>query len=214
MAAIEKTYTDKWQDYKDLVDWAKDKVYKCPNGTQLYPSQHIYSDWTEEDFGPDKEIPVMHTPQSLDYFLIKDCPMQFVQDRLKEVYGDWYWEVKEDRSSEDLLEYVDGIPKDWTTGRRIVWIKRPKNNKISTFVDLEMRNPDTDYIGEAYDWDLKRFLHPDELGDHRVREWYIGGMTWKAVMRRIRKMPLPSMAYFTAGDFVDDKYTEYRFFVI
>ena len=90
MAGIDKTYVRNVQDYLDLVSWAKDKEFKCPNGQVIRPSDYIY-EWNiselEDVLSRYGEYPVMNTPYALDYFLIKHCPLDFVRKRMEEVYN-------------------------------------------------------------------------------------------------------------------------------
>lgn len=192
MAAIDKTYTDKWSDYEALVNWAKDKVFVAKNGIKLQPLDYIY-EWNKEDW-PNKSVPVMNTPESLDYFLVKECPLQFVQDRMKEVYGnEWYEEVKEGMSYYDSIIYVDSVPVTLAKNRRIVWVNKPKHNKIPEGTYLTLYSVGSDWP-LTYSRELGRWLLEDEIKDCYGDDLYVGGMTWKAVIRKLRNMPLPSMA--------------------
>ena len=192
MAAIEKTYTDKYSEYKEFVDWAKDKEYVCPNGTVLKPKEYIY-DRGPEDF-PGNEIPIAHTPQSLDYFLIKDpTTPEFVRKRMQEVYCDWYWEVLEGRSDEDKLIYVEGVPVEFKKNRKLVWINKPKSNIIYSWGSVQLFPPGSDFP-VPYDLGLKRFLHEYELGQRYNFSFPVPNSTWKSAIRKLRKMPLPQGA--------------------
>ena len=93
MASIDKTYVSKYTDYKALKEWTEGVEFTAPNGIKFRPSEYIY-EWEESDFEPGHQLPVMNTPQGLDYFLIKHCPFEFVQNRMQEVYTDLYWQVK------------------------------------------------------------------------------------------------------------------------
>ena len=84
MAAIDKTYTSKWEEYKEYRDWAINQKFVCPNGDVVKPIDYLIK-WREEDFDGVHEKPIMNTPYTLDYFLIKHCPVKFVYDRLREV---------------------------------------------------------------------------------------------------------------------------------
>jgi hypothetical protein len=89
MAAIDKTYTSDYREYRDFKKWAK--TIKCK-----FPYEHIYGEqitiidcvylWHKRDFDG-VELPIMNTPKVVDAYLIKYCPFPFVQDRMKEVYG-------------------------------------------------------------------------------------------------------------------------------
>ena len=80
MAGIDKTYVKTWQEYQDLVNWLEQNQFKCPNGDII---EIPHYGWSKEDFDGERERPVLNTTQEEDYFLIKYCPLQFVQDRMK-----------------------------------------------------------------------------------------------------------------------------------
>ena len=86
MAGIDKTYTSSWEEYRSLVEWCKDKSFVLKNGDVVRPSRYIYK-WQKEDFDGEREIPVWNTPTYLDIWLIRNCPIEFIQERLKEQYG-------------------------------------------------------------------------------------------------------------------------------
>ena len=146
MAAIDKTYIKKAEQYKEVYDWAmsipiqkddlgiefdvkdflpreyddnlvdigpaspeyiakhlelykKDIVKRYKNeqywedNKQYYPDCKSYEDWlayVDEHFG---EICLWNTPTWFDIFLIRNCPVKFIQDRLKEQYDDLYNDI-------------------------------------------------------------------------------------------------------------------------
>lgn len=208
MAAIEKTYTKDWEEYNSLRFWAQGKEFVCPNGRVLRPSEYLY-EWNMEDF-KGQELPIMHTPQVLDYFLIKYCPLEFVQKRMKEVYRSWYDEVITGESDYDRLEYIDHRPAHYNLGKNLVWVKKPKHNKIPEGTCIEMYDPESDFPCD-FDPELKRFLSPDEFSIYTGNQWDVSGMTWKAVMRLLRGMPLPEGASFVVSDMEGYKY---KFFAL
>lgn len=87
MAGCDFIRTDKYQDYLDLKEWAKQHKFTCPNGMVVNPIEYVF-DLREDYFKEGHEISVMHSPCEMDYFLIKHCQLQFVRDYLKTVYND------------------------------------------------------------------------------------------------------------------------------
>lgn len=84
MAAIDKTYTSSYSDYKAYYDWAdNDKGFFEKYHKRL--TDYFFKDLKEEDFV--KEIPICNTTFLVDNYLIQHCPIKFVKDRLKEQYG-------------------------------------------------------------------------------------------------------------------------------
>lgn len=198
MAAIDKTYVTSYKDYTDYREWAVKHKFKCPNGMVLYPSDYIY-EWDESDFDGEREIPIMNTPQTLDYFLIKHCPLGFVQERMAIVYGEEYYNsVKNGTSVYDTFK----SPK---LGRKFKRINRGRFSRYNTLFPYYRYNDkgkrtnanslfsiDVLYDGSClwYNEEFDKFLLPYELGIS-TSSGARGCKTVKALMRKIRKWKLP-----------------------
>ena len=65
-------------------------------------------EWNGPDWEPEPggvgELVLWNTPTYFDIWLIRECPLDFIQDRLKQQYGKSYTEIKERRSEYD--QYV------------------------------------------------------------------------------------------------------------
>lgn len=117
MAGIDKTYTSSWEEYQSLVEWCKGKSFTLKNGDIIYPRKYIYQ-WSKEDFDGKKELPIWNTPIYLDIWLIRNCPLKFIQDRLKEQYGGgWskmaFTEHNEDDMYHKILTYTSPYDINW-----------------------------------------------------------------------------------------------------
>lgn len=134
MAGIDKTYTNNWDDYQSLIEWCKGKSFVLQNGDVIYPSRYIY-DWEKEDFDGKKEFPVWNTPIYLDIWLIRNCPLKFIQDRLKEQYGGgWSKTAFKDHNDDDMyyqiLSYNSPYDVVRSNGCHKFSIKYKKNEKF------------------------------------------------------------------------------------
>lgn len=90
MAAIDKTFTKSWDEYCQLKEWAKKKsLLKGREGVEATNLLNCIYDHNESDFN-EREIAVMNTDYEVDVYLIRKCPLKFVQDRMKEVYQGEY----------------------------------------------------------------------------------------------------------------------------
>ena len=110
MAGIDKTYTDSYQDYLELKNWAENNSLELTYGNKSVKykaSSYIYG-WKEEDFDG-RELPVMNTPTWFDKYLIDNCPCQFVINRLNSVYGDNYLKPEEQRAL--YVDFKSRYPK-------------------------------------------------------------------------------------------------------
>jgi hypothetical protein len=98
MAAIDKTYIKTYNQYKKVCDWCKDIVviFDINKKISFKPSDFI-NEYTEDDFNKlpkNGELVLWNTPFYMDKWLIRNCPINFIQKRLKEQYGDDYDDIK------------------------------------------------------------------------------------------------------------------------
>lgn len=203
MAAIDKTYTSKWEEYKEYRDWAINQKFVCPNGDVVKPIDYLIK-WREEDFDGVHERPIMNTPYTLDYFLIKYCPVKFVYDRLREVYNKGYIDAILNGTSA-----WDTFTKEGKYGTRCRMTKHPKDMKAnrpykrrSWFVQL--RND-----GHLeYDEKNNRWCWLDEL--YESGGWVSNTAhikTIRALKRHIRNWKLPKGTIVMAkGGYMGDEY--------
>ena len=100
MASIDKTYIDNYSDYRKVIDWAKTQSFQLKDNITVKPYNFIYyPNITENEWNEMKEaylskypnstftLCLWNTPVYLDIWLIRNCPFDFIQDRLKVQYG-------------------------------------------------------------------------------------------------------------------------------
>lgn len=134
MAAIDKTYTSSWEDYQSLIEWCKGKSFTLKNGDIIYPSNYIF-EWSKEDFDGERELPVWNTPNYLDIWLIRNCPLNFIQERLKEQYGGgWSKEAFTGHNDDDMYHHILNHTSPYDTYQRVgshkFTIKHRFNNRF------------------------------------------------------------------------------------
>ena len=127
MAYIDKTYFSTYEQWKQVRDWCDDKIVEFSK-TQIYHVKYYlnYIDLTEVEFDSYKEefvksycknynttreealnnfsMVLWNTPVWLDIWLIRNCPIDFIQDRLKYQYGKDYELIKQYRSIYDTYK--------------------------------------------------------------------------------------------------------------
>lgn len=210
MAAIDKTYVNNWKDYCEIVDWCKKNKFTCPNGTviRFYPYE-----WEEHHFENGNEYPVLNTSQTQDYFLIKYCPIQVVQNRMKEVYDeDEYMSILNGTSEFDKfvrppkVDHIKLIKKPYYYEPDKYYSKTYGSWTRDSFeIDVEL--PD-DWTGYAwYNDDSQQWVLPYELGTWNCNKAFPKCKSWKALIRKIRSWYLPkgtiikvSFFRFTGGE--------------
>lgn len=198
MAGIDKTYCKSYKEYSDLINWAKETVFTCPNGLKLYPNNYIYY-WNKNIFNDKDYIPVMNTPEVLDYFLIKYCPFEFVQNTMKKAYTTFYNEVKQGISDYDKFD-INQVK----IATKYKIIKRPsdklypyrphKRLNLRKNVDLWcVDNLTYNYRSFEYSEELKRFIYENELhNDSFSMNKFCKCKTIKALCRQLIKAKIPS----------------------
>ena len=91
-------------EFKESIEAQKESYrnyYKDP--------EHVRQakDALGEDWEPDKEgigeLTIWNTPTYFDIWLIRNCPIDFIQERLKQQYASCYTELKEKRSEYDTF---------------------------------------------------------------------------------------------------------------
>lgn len=194
MAAIDKTYVDNWKDYSEIVEWCENNSFVCPNGAiiKFYPY-----DWDEEDFKDGKEHSVLNTSYTQDYFLIKFCPLEVIQNRMKEVYDEEYYQSVLNGTSDydkfvrppkvnkiKLVKKPDYYkPDKWFNDYTKRWIR----DKYS--VDIEIPEEWGKY--PWYNEEIDQWLMPNELGKWTISSPILKIKSWKALIRKIRSWYLP-----------------------
>lgn len=203
MAAIDKTYTSDYEEYQKFLKWAKETTFECPNGIKLYVYAYVYDYWTEENM-KETPRPVMNTPQSLDYFLIKYCPFEFVQERMREVYSEEYVNSILNGTSEyDTFKYPEIGTKftivkgRFMKGKDYLWKFRKR--KIYFSLEVEYNNQFLWYNPK-----INKFILPYELGIDMM-SWAEKGRTIKSLIRHLRKLKLPKGAIIKAyGRYINE----------
>ena len=197
MAAIDKIYVNKFEDYLLFKEWCeKQPKLKDKYGTECSISNYLYQ-W--ELFKDGKAYPIMNAPCYIDAYLIRNCPFDFIQDGLKFNYG--YESQKNDPISDyELIK--DGklfatpqTQKKYAIGKHIKCIKHPQTqyNTTSCFdcwwvhVDPPNELGCMWYNRKHNTWDFS-----DEFVICKdIRSMCFRYKTIRAIKRAIRKWKLP-----------------------
>ena len=202
MAGIDKTYLTSYDDYKKVIDWCRDKSFKLSNGQVIYPSDFIYYPYiTEEEFGTERVL--WNTPTYFDIWLIRNCPFDFIQNRLKEQYGGGWSKTAFTDHNENLYEQIKNGTSPYDT------YKRPDTGKIK--IDLISGKPfrasSMHWFIETPYWIKDKKTNGNILWyNEDVDQWYTnkevlpwtsscktkkGPLTKKNIVNMVRKWKLP-----------------------
>lgn len=188
MAAIDKIYVNSNEQYKLFVDWVKAQPpLKDKYGRDCSLSQHLY-EFENIDIPRGHECPVYNGEEYEDAYIIRNCPFDFIQDRLKLMYGDDYYDdIKEGRVRTSPSE-----DRDYEVGHHFKLLKKERGNWRTTpkKYDVEVRLDTYEqmcYCNGNDTWNFwGDYIHydKDDYGDCRF-----GSI--KAIMRKIPKWNLP-----------------------
>ena len=207
MAAIDKTYIKTYNQYKEVCDWCKDIVvtFDINKNIKFKPSDFIYK-YTEDDFKnlPENgELVLWNTPSYMDKWLIRNCPIDFIQKRLKEQYGDDYDDIKNGncetykRNGLGKDIHFSVIKKPWTYDRfNFLYRDRPgklrvyKDNKMSVW---DVRIDDENcywFYNEKYDyWTNTNEDLPFDSSTYTLKK---KNLNIKSICRYLKKWNLPA----------------------
>jgi len=132
MAGIDKTYITSYEVYDKIRNWARDKIIQLKNGQEIKLIDLVYypditlEDWKEQEANYKKEHPdwqfdviLWNTPIYVDVWLIKNCPFEEIQDRLKEQYGGgWSKQAFTEHNNEDMYEQIKNGTSIYDTYQR------------------------------------------------------------------------------------------------
>lgn len=199
MSSIDKTYVSSFEEWKEVMDWARTTKFTCPNGMVLNVIDYCYnSDYTEEEIkeclSKKGEIPVMITSKELDYFLIKHCPIQIVQDRMEDVYDEDYINSVLNRTSKYDKFVRPEVGKHFKCIRKPLWNYTDKwfnqycNRYFKGFYAVDvMYKGKYLWYNEIFDcWKLD-----DELGYFTISGATVCCHSIKSLVRKFRKWNLP-----------------------
>ena len=164
---------------------------------------YVYTDIHESAFNG-REVPIMNTPEWVDIYLIQNCPFEFIQKRMKEVYTEQSYK----RISKVNLSALP--PKHLQKNRRVV-IKtiektrfpihnKPYKYKGKTKWMVEPETPLWEYNEETNTWVSPEIYYPTTSCSA-----YFGSL--KAVVRNLRNQYLPTgIKFYILGEYVGEDY--------
>jgi hypothetical protein len=198
MASIDKTYTDSYKDYKEFKEWADAQKITFFDGLTICVGDWVW-EYEERDFS-DGEVPIMNTPTWLDVYLIQNCKIKFVSDRMKSVYG------KESYNELKGIDLTAKPPKDFKQNRKIKInscqrTKFPLHSKPYGGRDWWLQSNDK----FRYNSDTKRWISREYKYPYDTNTAHISSI--KSLVRHLRKQYLPKGVTFRlCGRYVGEEY--------
>lgn len=210
MAAIDKMYTISYENYVEFKNWCKEQpllVDKYGNKESI--CEYLIS-WKEEDFENNKERPIFCAPYYVDAYVIRNCPLEFMQNEMSLHYGGYnsnsYHEMKAGK-----LYATPTTTLTYEVGRHFKCIKHPFDRYRNIpflsklwFVDIEV----PENLG--FMWYHKDTDTWDFYDEYVISKWSSSNAfikNIKGLKRKIRKWKLPiGTKISVTGRYVGDEY--------
>lgn len=199
MAGIDKTYCKTIAEHEEFKKWVSENKFTTPFGEVIDIADYMYNFDTpieelQEEIDNGYEITVMNTPTYVDYYLIKYCPIKFVQDRMKKVYPKYYKNIV------DGTSIFDNFNRDSIAGTKVKCIKesefckkdfldRRKGKKYKVDYWIEV-NHDEYWINYNEDYNYWP-IYWHELMSDNSNVCHKPIKSRKALIRQIRNWKLP-----------------------
>ena len=192
MAGIDKIYVDDYNDYISFINYCKtiqEDIQKLFN-VDIF-NYFYFTELTEESFKiEDNNYPLTNFPHKIDYYLIKNCTIPFIIDRLEDQYEESYDEIK--NNNEILNDYVFEKFKKFKIIREKskypYVIKKQKHKFIITIEDLNNHDLWT-YDKKISQW--KNSDRSNNLNNNNCWSFIKFGKSYKAIIRKVNKWNLP-----------------------
>ena len=198
---------EEWDEmHNEAINYAK-KHYNTPEYAEA--CKELYGeDWV---FDPERyfEIVLWNTPTYVDIWLIRNCPFEYVQDRLKEQYGggwsktaltdhnegDMYQQIKEGRSIYDTFER-NGLGKNAKVTFHNISGHECRDKKCFWWIEVNpywLGNKPSGIVSSPwYDSDADMWYWEEEAMPWDTNSCHKRGpMTKKNIVKLIKKWDLP-----------------------
>lgn len=194
-----KIVEEKTKSYQKLYDdgsvkkWVEEGWY----------SQEDYDNYNASD---KVDVCVMNTPTVFDVWLIRNCPLDFIQSQLKDKYsGGWSKAAFTDHNDDDLYEQILNKTSIYDTYKRNGVGKNLKMSKCKLKKDtyhikkvwftFELELPDNEdeywsYLDDEDYWRCEKELRATDGWTSSLAH-INRDMSWKAVYRKLCKWNLP-----------------------
>lgn len=161
MAAIDKIYLKSFETFTEFKEWCEAQPpIKDKYGREDKISNYLFYGWYDPKYWENDNChPVMNAPYYIDAYIIRNCPIEEVQEELMVNYGHW--------SQKRIKEYYENV-KNWEgDGECPYWAKLEDFifNEDGTMSIKGLEKSDYDLIKEGKLYD-KPYIDKYERGKH------------------------------------------------
>ena len=108
MAAIDKIYIKTYEQMCQFRDWCNAHTLSDKYGFSKPLSWWLKNNLNKFDWTTENGISVFSAPYPVDYYVIRNCPFDYVQKAMKINYGSQYDEIKNAQGYyKDHIGYLD-----------------------------------------------------------------------------------------------------------
>lgn len=108
MAAVDKIYIKTYEQMYQFRDWCNAHTLSDKYGYVKPLSWWLKDNLDKFDWSTGNGIPIFRAPYPVDYYVIRNCPFDFIQKAMKTNYGSQYEEIKNAKGYyKDHIGYLD-----------------------------------------------------------------------------------------------------------
>lgn len=225
MAAIDKTYLTNWTDYMQLYDWCVSVGTVIDDwGNEFTPLDYLWKgtkeEWLEFTENETSERPVWATSLYLDIYLIRYCPIEFIQERLKEQYGEGWSKTAfcENSSSyndiKNKTSVYDTYVRNGVTNPKFKWdLYTPMKNVKDIVWWVQIKDSSWNYDETADYWYNDSEVYTPKGMWTSNTATLRGKLTKRSIARKLKKWNLPkgTVLQFSASFYLKNKPGRYTF---
>lgn len=167
MAAIDKIYVESYEQYLQFKEWCEQQ----PPLTDKYGKEVRITDYMYryQEFTDQKGRPVFNAPYYVDAYVIRNCPLDFIQKELMVNYGHWSqekideaYDIVTNRTKENEMFYSWLNEDDFKVVDGVVTMPKLEKSDYQKIKDGEM------YVSPSVEREYGRHLRCTK---HPVRKY-------------------------------------------
>ena len=246
MAGIDKTYISNWEVFDKIRNWAIKQKFTLKNGQVIKLINYLYyPNLTKEEWFEHKaiwnqdhpestfDVVLWNTPTYVDIWLIRNCPFEEIQERLKEQYGGgWSKTAFTDYNDASLYDQIKAGTSVYDTYQRngLGWKSKVEFHNVygcwcrdkdcRWWIDVNAcwvnGKPTGKHVGETFWYNEKTnsWYCPEEAlpYDSNVMH-YKGTLTKKKIVRMLKNWNFPKDTVVTFSNQIHG-YIMHEFYVI
>lgn len=197
MAAIDKIYVNSYKEYKEFEKWLLEQPkLKDKYGKEVSIYRYFFNWWDDPKYWSNEEHAIFSAPYYVDAYIIRNCPLDYIQKNLMLNYGSSYQEILDGE-----IYNSPSAEGTYETGKHFKIIKKPfhRGNYPMSYIKYGIkRHPKWDISVSGYMW---WHSAKNKIGTWDFLEEFVVSDGWsssnsycpslRSIKRRILKWKLP-----------------------